>query len=582
MSIRLAATSTRIMSRQAVGKARRSMSTVVYGYGSQWTGALSRGRDNLNPDEAPELSAEEIQQLSECQNMVKLNGLDGMKCMNASAGWGHTALIVQKDNGDDDDDISHRKLMVCGRPHDFQTLMRLRRLPPTIRNFCVQYSLPLEEEDDLQSTRKEPSILQRVATFLAGENDVTFHEDEYRRYSNIPEFLDIKLPSAPAVEGDRIDDGAFEVHGDRNNTKHNSTHQPIHTHYQNTLATSAGTTAIISTTGTLYMFGLNHRGQCGNGMFSPNVWKPSPVHGLASKRYVLDHGSGIGENLFKEFNKQENPIVSVALGLQHGIALDSEGQVFCWGKGERGQLGQGRKLAEDVEGEEEDEPNENRTFEHALHVANFYDPYTTTSRKEDIYAPLLSQNDSKVGLISAGMNFSVAITTSNIPYIWGKNCVPNPSFSESDFNLRLKPVEDSTYPRYISGLPPNLEIIKVVCGTHHASMLLEDGSIWAVGVATDSPIPIWDEAVEILAPGMVDMSEVVSFQAGFDRTIIISGLDNGKRQVIEIQLWSREELRQFGAVRPSYLDWLNQEDRSQKVRSVHRGWMHTVVVTEDS
>ena len=139
MSIRLA--TIRIMRRQAVGKARRSMSTVVYGYGSQWTGALSRGRDNLNPDEAPELSAEEIQQLGECQNMVKLNGLDGMKCINASAGWGHTALIVQND--DVDDDISRRKLMVCGRPHDFQTLMRLRRLPPTIRNFlcAIQFAI---------------------------------------------------------------------------------------------------------------------------------------------------------------------------------------------------------------------------------------------------------------------------------------------------------------------------------------------------------------------------------------------------------------------------------------------------------
>jgi alpha-tubulin suppressor-like RCC1 family protein len=552
--------------------------SAVYGYGSQWTGALSRGRENLICDEAPELSAEEMLQFGECQNMVQLKGLDGMKCVAASAGWGHTALIIAQDGVNVA--ATSRKLMVCGRPHDFQTVMRLRRLPSAIRNFCIKYSLPLEDECASQSGGiKELSILQRIASFLAGENDVTFNEEEHRRYSNIPELLQIKLPSPPSVEGDRIDDEVFEIHG-RKNEENGSKHQPMHTHYQNTLATSAGTTAVVSNTGTLYMFGMNHRGQCGSGTFSPNVWTPSPIRGLASKRFILDHGKGIGENLFKEFVEQENPIVSVALGLQHGIALDSEGQVFCWGKGERGQLGQGRKLANNAQGLGEDEPNENRTFEHALIVANFYDPYTTTSSKQDIYAPLLSPNDSKILLISAGMNFSVAVTSSNIPYIWGKNCVPNPSFSASEFNLRSKPVEDSTYPRYIPGLPTNLQIMKVVCGTHHASMLLEDGSIWAVGVATDSPVPMWNEAVEILSAGIIDTSEIISFQAGFDRTVVVSGLSNSRRQVIEIQLWSREELRQYGAVHPSYLDWLQQNDRLQRVRSVHRGWMHTVIVTE--
>jgi len=213
--------------------------------------------------------------------------------------------------------------------------------------------------------------------------------------------------------------------------------QPVHTRFQNTLATSAGLTAVISKSGSLYTFGLNHRGQCGIGTFSPNVWAPTQVAGLASLRFVLDHGTIVndgnnttnnssgggsstgtgGGDVFKEYKGQENPIICVALGLQHGIALDSEGQCFCWGKGERGQLGQGRRFAhEAVEGgnsgevydnavlEEMDEaePNENRTFEYALQVSNFYDPYATTSPSSgEIFAPLLSPEDSKVRLISA-------------------------------------------------------------------------------------------------------------------------------------------------------------------------------------
>ena len=50
----------------------------------------------------------------------------------------------------------------------------------------------------------------------------------------------------------------------------------------------------------------------------------------------------------------------------------------------------------------EAEPNENQTFEYALQVSNFYDPYATTSPSSgEIFAPLLSPEDSKVRLISA-------------------------------------------------------------------------------------------------------------------------------------------------------------------------------------
>lgn len=41
--------------------------------------------------------------------------------------------------------------------------------------------------------------------------------------------------------------------------------------------------------------------------------------------------------------------------------------------------------------------------------------------------------------------------------------------------------------------------------------------------------------------------------------------------MIEIQLWSHEELRRQGAVRPSWLDWLEDNTgvgRNERVRSV--------------
>ena len=35
----------------------------------------------------------------------------------------------------------------------------------------------------------------------------------------------------------------------------------------------------------------------------------------------------------------EGSVVSVGLGLQHGACCDDLGNVYTWGKGERGQLG---------------------------------------------------------------------------------------------------------------------------------------------------------------------------------------------------------------------------------------------------
>ena len=546
--------------------ARRVLS--AYGFGQQWTGALSRGADGLFVEEAPELRPDEIQQFGLRQEMVPLMGLEGdERVIDASPGWGHSVVVVQENGG------AKTKLKVCGRPHDFQTLLRLRRLPDVVQNFCIKHMM-----NDALSPSILPSILQTIASYLAGENEVTQNEKEYRHYSNMPTLLELRLPfgECPALSGDSVPKRATDRHDEPTDAV------TLHRTFHNTIATSAGLTAVISNTGSLYTFGLNHRGQCGTGEFGPNVWRPTQVRGLGSIRFILDHGEP-SDNLFKDFLEQEHPIVSVALGLQHGIALDSAGQVFCWGKGERGQLGLGRRLASEdndaASQDAEEEPNQNRTFEYALKVAHFYDP-TKSATKDDTYAPVLSEEDSRIRLVAAGMNFCFAVTESNLPYIWGKAIFPNPNYSQDSINVRASPVQDSTYPRFVPGLPPGIRVEKVACGSHHAAMLLEDGSIWGVGVATDKPVPMWGETVEILQSGLIEMKGLVSFTAGFDRTTVVYQTEDGRRQVIESQLWSSEEMRQQSAVRPSFMDWVETEHAEEKVHSVHRGWLHSIVVTE--
>ncbi len=73
----------------------------------------------------------------------------------------------------------------------------------------------------------------------------------------------------------------------------------------------------------------------------------------------------------------------------------------------------------------------------------------------------------------------------------------------------------------------------------------------------------------------------------FDQTFIVYGdEDENNRQVIEKQLWSDVDLRLNESVRPSWVDWLEEQmddarnGKTKNVKSVHRGWMHTVVLTE--
>ena len=99
-------------------------------------------------------------------------------------------------------------------------------------------------------------------------------------------------------------------------------------------------------------------------------------------------------------------------------------------------------------------------------------------------------------------------------------------------------------------------------------------------MGVDKAVPLWDEAVEVLASGVVKVTKLISFTAGFDRTCVVSVSGDGRRQVIEVQLWSSDELRQQGAVRPSWVDWLESEKGRDRVCSVHRGWMHSIVLTE--
>lgn len=82
------------------------------------------------------------------------------------------------------------------------------------------------------------------------------------------------------------------------------------------VACSAGLTLALATDGSVYVFGQNRYQQCNIITSDSHIGAPVLVEGLPKCK-------------------------SVATGLQHCVALSSEGDVFTWGKGNGGQLGRG-------------------------------------------------------------------------------------------------------------------------------------------------------------------------------------------------------------------------------------------------
>jgi alpha-tubulin suppressor-like RCC1 family protein len=309
------------------------------------------------------------------------------------------------------------------------------------------------------------------------------------------------------------------------------------------VVSNAGFSSVLGASGTLYSFGINSRGQCGIGSVSNNVWTPQSVVGLntATQKGVA---GGKGAPPFME---QESPIVDVSLGLQHGLAVSNSGVAYSWGKAGRGQLGREVELDQD-------------------------------SQARPII--LAKTGGIAVSQISAGMHHGALLTSDNRVWVWGKHSGPGEVEEEGrggdskDEDKSTKTWADLRVPRVLGGLPPLLKVEKISCGSHHTAILMEDGSVYACGVAADISVPILD-AVQLVPPGSLDMP-CRQFEAHHDRTTIV-GRDG--RQVVQVHLWHEEALKDYAMFTPPWVELLLEKQES--IVSVHRGWLHTVIVTAD-
>jgi hypothetical protein len=251
-----------------------------------------------------------------------------------------------------------------------------------------------------------------------------------------------------------------------------------------------------------------------------------------------------------------------------GLCLNVAGEMFGWGKGDRGQLG-------------------NDAVENESHTAI---PITKAVIMNDDYTSKIEYHALQtISQISTGMIHSAAyeIDTNSV-YVWGKHTLPfltdetiatGPRIKNGTTMIRRmiardKIASDARIPVLVNGLPHDQLVLRIACGSHHTSILLEDGSVWCVGVTTDTKRP-QHHPICIVEAGMIDLSTLTQFTAHMDRTTIV--FDG---QVLQAHLWDDPEYQKVAVFTPTWVDELQINYPTARIREVHRSWLHTAIVAD--
>jgi len=510
---------------------RRSFA--IYGVGEGWTGALTRQHifktiPGQFDEEAIDYSSEEettsasesdgksLQWFSPSSSSRPVLIYSHDDVQHATVGWGVSAFLDTQGT-----------LRIVGRPHDLVSLLRLNRMPGSLRRW-------INRNHDTSATTPVGNMISNLIGWATGSlSDIPEKKETWKiaeKFSLLDDWTKVEI---------------------NNNNKIGKRSSKFDTRIKQ-LACGPGFLAIIAECGSLYTMGVNNRGQCGTGTITNNIWTPQPVRGLSVTSVKIGGGDKISDDIA---SAQDQPIVQVCLGFQHGYALSKEGQVYSWGKASRGQLGRV--------------------------VDSDQDPWAR---------PIKIDNDTqRVVQIGAGFHHGALLTEDNNVFIWGKNMNRNSNEKDSigddddddeqQQSKETSDIIDERKPQQVLGLPKTIDnksmkVESISCGSHHTAMLMEDGSIFGVGIASDEPIPLLDP-VELIPSGVLDLP-IRHFEAHHDRTSVI---DN-KGMVYQVHLWNDATLRDYAYFTPSYVDTLL--DQGQTVQSIHRGWRHTIIVTQNS
>ncbi|WP_339191524.1 hypothetical protein MKX33_20685 [Paenibacillus sp. FSL R5-0490] len=182
--------------------------------------------------------------------------------------------------------------------------------------------------------------------------------------------------------------------------------------------------------GTIWSWGGNYHGQVGNGKTSTNEQYATQVKGPGGVGYLTN-------------------ITSVSAGLNHTVAIASNGTLWAWGNNGYGQLG----------------------VNTPSNIGSYYPVHMGTSFNE-------------VKAVSAGRDFTVALKSDGTVWSWGQNIIGQ--LGDGTKLKRIGPVQV----KGPGGQGFLDQIVAIKSGISHTLALRADGTVWSWGENTNGQLGI--------------------------------------------------------------------------------------------
>jgi len=223
-------------------------------------------------------------------------------------------------------------------------------------------------------------------------------------------------------------------------------------------------------------------------------------------------------------------MTQIALGQEHALAIDAEGNLWSWGWNSHGQLGLG--------------------------LANSATRHTPTR---------VTGGASSWSSIAAGINQSFAIDTDGNLWAWGNG---------ANGQLGLGNTSRQTTPQKID--TGSRRWATISAGRSHAVAASTDGSLWAWGSNADLQLGLGTNRADVLSPVEISGSEHRwrSVAAGDNFSLAI-------RSDGSLWSWGYNGQGQLGLGHTTDQQWIRRVGSDSNWTSVSAGWRHVLAIKTD-
>lgn len=296
---------------------------------------------------------------------------------------------------------------------------------------------------------------------------------------------------------------------------------------------SAGLSVLRTKSGSIYCFGLNRWGQCGTeNKNNGHIYKPTKIVVPKQPKFM-----------------------AFDVGLQHSLAVTENGDIYAWGKGNRGQLGNG-------DGDTSAKPV----------LVKLKAPKGTNFKSFETVN------------VSTGFNHSVALTKDGQVFIWGKGM--------SDvLKTNTKFYEDQITPRLLT-FPIGIKAIEVCSSNFCTVIRCNNGSLWAVGMSEYdrsmiiNPVPVFapipDHEDSNNVEKFPDVPLVIPSSAklfkGHQRVVVF--YDNNTSNKIDVYEIILHQGEAFAKELDISVPSASSSSSSSTVLDYSHGWQHSLILVK--